>query len=76
MSVVIRAGSGKGKGYLIQGIIAGIVIRKAEKSNHTPWNKIQRESKEKKKRNNTLRDRRQRKRDFINHRRLLGITLQ
>lgn len=55
--MVIRAGSGKGKGYLIQGIIAGIVIRKAEKSNHTPWNKIQRESKKgKKKRNNTLRE--------------------
>lgn len=50
MSVVIRAGSGKGKGYLIQGIIAGIVIKKAKKkSNHTPWNKIQRESKGKKK---------------------------
>jgi hypothetical protein len=48
--VVIRAGSGMGKGYLIQGIIAGIVIKKAsKKSNHTPWNKIQQESKKKKK---------------------------
>lgn len=33
--MVIRAGSGKGKGYLIQGIIAGIVIRKAEKNQIT-----------------------------------------
>jgi hypothetical protein len=31
MSAVIRAGSGKEKGYLIQGIIAGFVIKKDKK---------------------------------------------
>jgi hypothetical protein len=52
MSVVIR-GNGKEKGYLVQGIIVGIVIRqgKAKKKKvNTPWNKIQQVQSEKEKR--------------------------
>jgi len=33
-SVIIREGSGKEKGYLVQGKIVGIVIRKAEIKSH------------------------------------------
>jgi hypothetical protein len=73
--VIIRAGSGKERGYLVQGKIVGIVIRKAKDQITRPG--IRYNEKIQRKRSKLLeRLITKGKRDFVNHRGLLGRTPQ